>query len=182
MNGYLYRAYVSGGQCSDTSCSAFLLVNPTTAIITTLGNDSSCNTATNIPIDVEEFNGVAAISLTLVYDTNIVSFSTYQNPNPALAPGTLIVNSDSGHIVIAWSSPTIVASIETVWAGTLKSKEIQYWDYSDQDITLEKGAEMGRFKLGSTIVALFPQGSINFAENLQAGSETRLGELFASLK
>jgi len=39
---------------------------------------------------------------------------------------------------------------------------------------------MGRFKLGSTIVALFSKESINFAEQLQAGSVTRLGDLFAN--
>jgi phosphatidylserine decarboxylase len=87
-----------------------------------------------------------------------------------------------GPMAMVLVGATIVASIETVWAGTLKSKEIQYTDYSDQDITLEKGAEMGRFKLGSTIVALFPKDSIDFAEALEAGSVTRLGELFAIAK
>lgn len=86
-----------------------------------------------------------------------------------------------GPMAMVLVGATIVASIETVWAGTLKGKEIQYSDYSDQDITLEKGAEMGRFKLGSTIVALFPKGSINFSEQLEAGSVTRLGELFATI-
>lgn len=88
-----------------------------------------------------------------------------------------------GPMAMVLVGATIVASIETVWAGTLTAnadKEIQYWDYKQQDITLEKGAEMGRFKLGSTVVALFPKESIHFAENLQAGSVTRLGELFAS--
>jgi len=87
-----------------------------------------------------------------------------------------------GPMAMVLVGATIVASIETVWAGTLKGKDIQYWDYSEQDITLEKGDEMGRFKLGSTIVALFPKGSIDFSEELQAGSVTRLGELFASIK
>lgn len=87
-----------------------------------------------------------------------------------------------GPMAMVLVGATIVASIETVWQGTLTGKEIQYWDYSDQDINLEKGAEMGRFKLGSTIVALFAKGSIDFAEDLQAGSETRLGELFATVK
>lgn len=88
-----------------------------------------------------------------------------------------------GPMAMVLVGATIVASIETVWAGTLTAnadKDIQYWDYKHQDITLEKGAEMGRFKLGSTIVALFSKGSIHFAEELQAGSVTRLGELFAS--
>lgn len=87
-----------------------------------------------------------------------------------------------GPMAMVLVGATIVASIETVWEGTLKGKEIKYWDYSDKDITLEKGEEMGRFKLGSTIVALFPKDSIDFSEELQAGSVTRLGELFATVK
>jgi len=87
-----------------------------------------------------------------------------------------------GPMAIVLVGATIVGSIETVWQGTLKGKEIQYWDYNDQDIKLDKGAEMGRFKLGSTIVALFPKDSIEFAEELKAGSVTRLGELFATTK
>jgi phosphatidylserine decarboxylase len=87
-----------------------------------------------------------------------------------------------GPMAMVLVGATIVASIETVWAGTLEGKEIQYTDYADQDIRLEKGEEMGRFKLGSTIVALFPKDSIAFAESLEAGSVTRLGELFATVK
>jgi len=89
-----------------------------------------------------------------------------------------------GPMAMVLVGATIVASIETVWAGTIapcKNKEIQYWNYRDQDIVLEKGAELGRFKLGSTIVALFPEGSVNFSEALQAETVTRLGELFATV-
>ena len=90
-----------------------------------------------------------------------------------------------GPMAMVLVGATIVGSIETVWAGTLKAqknKEIQYWDYKDQEIVLEKGAEMGRFKLGSTIVALFPKNSIDFDANLTPSSVTRLGELFATIK
>jgi len=90
-----------------------------------------------------------------------------------------------GPMAMVLVGATIVGSIETVWEGTLKAqknKEIQYWDYKDQDIHLEKGAEMGRFKLGSTIVALFPKNTIEFNEALAPSSVTRLGELFATIK
>ncbi|MCG6201627.1 archaetidylserine decarboxylase [Psychromonas antarctica] len=90
-----------------------------------------------------------------------------------------------GPMAMVLVGATIVASIETVWGGSIapsKNKEIRYWDYKDQQIILEKGAEMGRFKLGSTIVALFPKNSVNFSEALQAGSVTRLGELFATIE
>jgi phosphatidylserine decarboxylase len=88
-----------------------------------------------------------------------------------------------GPVAMVLVGATIVASIETVWGGTIaptKKKEIRYWDYREQNITLQKGDELGRFKLGSTIVALFPKGAVNFAEALQPGSATRLGELFAT--
>ena len=90
-----------------------------------------------------------------------------------------------GPMAMVLVGATIVGSIETVWEGTLKAqknKEIQYWDYKDQDIVLEKGDEMGRFKLGSTIVALFPKDSIAFSEALAPSSVTRLGKLFATIK
>mgnify|MGYP003625857360 CR=1 FL=1 len=90
-----------------------------------------------------------------------------------------------GPMAIVLVGATIVGSIETVWEGTLtapKNKQLQYWDYKDQQIILEKGAEMGRFKLGSTIVALFPKNSIKFSEDLAPSSVTRLGELFAEIK
>ncbi len=53
---------------------------------------------------------------------------------------------------------TIVASIETVWAGTITpptGKEVFRWQYpatGANSVTLAKGAEMGRFKLGSTVI------------------------------
>lgn len=90
-----------------------------------------------------------------------------------------------GPMAMVLVGATIVGSIETVWEGTLtaqKNKDLQYWDYQDQDIVLEKGAEMGRFKLGSTIVALFPKDTIEFSEDLAPSSVTRLGELFATVK
>lgn len=90
-----------------------------------------------------------------------------------------------GPMAMVLVGATIVGSIETVWEGTLtpqKNKEIQYWDYQDQEIILQKGAEMGRFKLGSTIVALFPKNSIEFSDALAPSSVTRLGELFATVK
>ena len=54
----------------------------------------------------------------------------------------------------------IVASIETVWAGlvTPPKRELKTFRYDEAarvPIHLEKGAELGRFKLGSTAIVLF---------------------------
>lgn len=41
-------------------------------------------------------------------------------------------------------------------------------------ITLEKGDELGRFLLGSTVVLLFPEGQASFQADLKAGSLVRV--------
>ncbi|MCP1064647.1 archaetidylserine decarboxylase [Serratia symbiotica] len=83
---------------------------------------------------------------------------------------------------------TIVGSIETAWAGTVTPPRegiIKRWAYpatgEEGAIALEKGAEMGRFKLGSTVINLFTAGSVQFAPQLNNGSVTRMGEAFAEI-
>jgi len=89
-----------------------------------------------------------------------------------------------GKMAMVLVGATIVASIETVWAGTVTppaGKNVQHWQYdtdSEATVRLKKGDELGRFKLGSTIVACFEPGAIEF-DGLAAGQITRLGEAFA---
>ncbi len=95
-----------------------------------------------------------------------------------------IFSTEFGSMAMVLVGATIVASIETVWSGTVapsSDKEVRYWDYSKQDIVLEKGQEMGRFKLGSTIVALFPKDTMAFTPELTAESVTRMGATFGSI-
>jgi len=52
-----------------------------------------------------------------------------------------------------------VAAIETVWHGLVTppaGRKVNHWDYrSEPAVTLQRGQEMGRFNMGSTIIALF---------------------------
>ncbi|WP_281546331.1 archaetidylserine decarboxylase [Grimontia sp. SpTr1] len=86
------------------------------------------------------------------------------------------------HILVG---ATIVGSIETVWSGTVTpptGQSIRRWDYpaeGEQAITLKKGEEMGRFKLGSTVINLFPKGAITFDDAIIPGKPTRMGEVYA---
>jgi phosphatidylserine decarboxylase precursor len=73
----------------------------------------------------------------------------------------------------------IVAGIETVWRGQVAPLPRQPLLLDRFDATpprLEQGAEMGRFKLGSTVILLFPKGSLQWLEGLSAGSPVRMGE------
>lgn len=81
---------------------------------------------------------------------------------------------------------TIVGSIETVWAGTItppREGVIKRWTWpvgeNEGAIALLKGQEMGRFKLGSTVINLFAPGKVNLAEQLSSLSVTKIGEPLA---
>lgn len=90
-----------------------------------------------------------------------------------------------GPVAMVLVGAMIVASIETVWAGLvapIKRRVIQT-RYTEEmnKITLAKGEEMGRFKLGSTVVMLFPESKVAFDETLQAGSPVRMGQAAGTL-
>ena len=92
-----------------------------------------------------------------------------------------------GKMAMVLVGATIVASIETVWSGTVTppaGKNVQHWSYekdSEAAVKLEKGAELGRFKLGSTIVVCFETDMIEF-EDMAPGMVTRLGVPMANMR
>ncbi|AKH22154.1 phosphatidylserine decarboxylase [Sedimenticola thiotaurini] len=92
-----------------------------------------------------------------------------------------------GPMAVVMVGAIFVASMDTVWAGTVApaTRRISQWHYGpqqpDQPITLEKGEEMGRFNMGSTVVLLFPKNSIRWDETLSAGSQVQMGQRIATL-
>lgn len=91
MTGQRFRVIVSG-QCTPnaTSNAALLTVNP--VITTYLGNVTACAGSFSVPVNVEHFIGVASISLTINIDTSLLTFTGYQNLNPALSSGFPLIN------------------------------------------------------------------------------------------
>ena len=86
---------------------------------------------------------------------------------------------EHGPFVMVLVGATIVGSMSTVWHGVVNPKrtnKVSEWTYADQNIVLKKGAEMGRFLLGSTIVMLFRQGTIAFNPDWAPERPVRLGE------
>jgi len=74
----------------------------------------------------------------------------------------------------------VVAGIETVWSGQVAppTSEPVLRDYVavPRVIELAQGEEMGRFKLGSTVILLFTKDAVEFDPAHVAGAATRLGE------
>ena len=89
-------------------------------------------------------------------------------------------DSDDGPFVMALVGATIVGSMATVWHGVVnppRARAVQSWIYSEGDVSLSKGEEMGRFLLGSTVVLLFPPGRAAFPSDWLPGRSVRLGEV-----
>ena len=99
-----------------------------------------------------------------------------------------IFDTKHGAMAMVLVGATIVASIETIWAGTITppaGKDIFRWQYpcdGKNAIHLKKGDEMGRFKLGSTVVCTFAPDMVDFNQDAKAETITRLGEHYADLK
>lgn len=97
-----------------------------------------------------------------------------------------IFDTEFGPMAMVLVGAMIVAAIETVWSGQVappvrKLKVTEYPAEPSNPITLNKGDEMGRFKLGSTVVLAFPENMVEFTEELKAGSVVRMGQEFGKL-
>lgn len=110
--------------------------------------------------------------------------------NPATArgiPGLFARNervvcefsTEDGPMVMVLVGATIVGSMATIWHGVVnppRPAEVREWRYNDREILLRRGDEMGRFLLGSTVVMLFPKGSIRFDRSWSPARPVRVGE------
>ena len=85
-----------------------------------------------------------------------------------------------GPFVLVLVGATIVGSMATVWHGVVtppRPGEIKRWDYTNQPVELAKGAEMGRFLLGSTVVLLWPKSTLKFNPDWTPGGAVRMGQM-----
>jgi phosphatidylserine decarboxylase len=94
----------------------------------------------------------------------------------------LFEDADGAPFVLVLVGATIVGSMATVWHGLVnppRPGRLREWSYGEPRIELERGAEMGRFLLGSTVVLLFPPGPLRFNPAWAPGGSIRIGEAMA---
>ena len=83
-----------------------------------------------------------------------------------------------GPMIMVLVGAVNVSAIDTVWAGSVtppSKRHIIHTTYESVDIRLEKGAEMGRFNLGSTVIMLLGE-DVELADGIVAGEGVRLGQ------
>ncbi|QUI72300.1 archaetidylserine decarboxylase [Pseudoalteromonas sp. M8] len=98
-----------------------------------------------------------------------------------------IFDTEIGPLSMVLVGATIVASIETIWAGTVTppaGRDVFTWTYpaeGDNAIPLKKGEEMGRFKLGSTVILAWGANKAEFLDGQNPETVTRMGTPFAKI-
>lgn len=96
-----------------------------------------------------------------------------------------LFDTEWGPMALVLVGAMIVASVETVWSGLVsRTKGGPHVAYHppEKPIHLDKGDEMGRFRLGSTVVMAFAKDHAEWLPELAAGQSVKMGERFGMLK
>lgn len=90
-----------------------------------------------------------------------------------------------GKVAVIMVGAMIVASIHTAWSGKVTPNRwqiIQDFSYEKKDeILLKQADEMGYFELGSTVILLFPENSIEWVDQLKLDISVSMGNLIARI-
>lgn len=89
-----------------------------------------------------------------------------------------------GPLAMVLVGALFVGSIETVYAGEINPPTVRGGQVRNVAAGIgtdfAKGAELGRFNMGSTVVLLLGNGGTKFGERLGPGSTVRMGQLLAN--
>jgi len=88
----------------------------------------------------------------------------------------------AGRFAVVLVGALNVGSMATVWAGDITpAKRRTLTRLPAAAVTLAKGAELGRFNMGSTVIVLFEPERTCWSPGLRAGVTLRLGETIGTL-
>lgn len=126
------------------------------------------------------------ISMTYVPgDLFAVNQATVRQVDGLLARNERLVirfENEQGSFCLIMVGAIFVGSMETVWEGKITPEYqpiIQHWDYEDRDYHFEKGQEIGRFNMGSTVVLITPQDTMPQLGQIPNNTPIKMGEALA---
>ena len=85
----------------------------------------------------------------------------------------------AGPMVMVLVGAINVSAIETVWSGPVvppRARKISEFDYSHTRKEIGKGAEMGRFNMGSTVI-LLTASKVQWLPHIEPGYAVKMGQL-----
>lgn len=90
-----------------------------------------------------------------------------------------LFETEAGPMAMVLVGALFVACIETVWSGVVTPPHgyrIRRESFADRPVQLARGAEMGRFNMGSTVILLFGRNRLAWSSGLAAGQVVRMGQ------
>lgn len=113
-----------------------------------------------------------------------VNQTTAENVDSLFARNERLVSifeTEVGPMAYVMVGAMVVGGMETVWQKDVFTdrRTPLVTDYSDSDIRLSKGDELGRFKVGSTVILAFAENAVKWREQFEATSPTVMGEAIA---
>ena len=115
ISGYQYRCMVTG------TCPPVVWSNPATLtvlpnVITNCATITGCPGQIVIPVTVTDFIGVASFSLTLNFNSSVLTYTGYQNLNAAVSGGYFSANAVGDKVFLTWlnTSAATIASGEAL--------------------------------------------------------------------
>jgi phosphatidylserine decarboxylase len=94
-------------------------------------------------------------------------------------------NMSTGKFAMVFVGALFVGSIETVWAGEInplpRRGGAPAHISQGRGVQLEKGAEAGRFNMGSTVVLVFEPGQMQWDKHMLSGATVRMGQRIGQL-
>lgn len=123
-----------------------------------------------VPGDLFSVNAVTAAQVPGLFARNervVCLFDTAAGPLAVVLVGALFVGSMS----LSWLGDV----------GAAPGRRVHDLGTGSPPVTLDKGAELGRFNMGSTVILLWPPGAVQLESRLTPGAGVRMGERIALL-
>jgi len=89
-----------------------------------------------------------------------------------------------GPMAVVLVGALFVGSMSLSWLGEVRAapgRRVHELGTGGSPVTLDKGAELGLFNMGSTVILLWPRGAVQLDRHLAPGSVVRMGERIALL-
>ena len=96
-----------------------------------------------------------------------------------------IFETSHGPMAVVLVGAMLVSSMETVWSGVVtppRGRRTNTGDWSRRDIELNKGDEMGRFNMGSTVIVLLPASAVSSLAELGPDDSVLMGQKLGRLR
>jgi phosphatidylserine decarboxylase len=93
----------------------------------------------------------------------------------------VIFDTDIGPVAMVLVGALFVGSIETVWSGEITPPhrgaiDMHQYAANEAELALERGDEMGRFNMGSTVILLTGPGVMEWAKDVKPGDSLKMGQ------